>query len=74
MLIISLYALALILLQVTSYPMSALGHVDDTRFGYTEPFRLLDDEAVTYIRNLTKNQEFVKNTKFVTSFSPFVLR
>ena len=31
-------------------------------------------EAVEYIRGLTKNPEFVSKTKYITSFSPFVLR
>ena len=72
----------------------------DKRFGYSTTFKLLDDEAVAYIRGLTENQEFVSKesqnyqnskstrnkktsrdkyfetfqTKYVTSFSPFVLR
>jgi hypothetical protein len=54
--------------------MESLGHKGDKRFGYTEPFQLLDEEATTYIRKLTENEEFVGKTKFVTSFSPFVLR
>ena len=60
--------------KVKSYTMEALGHKGDKRFGYSEPFQLLDEEATTYIRKLTENQEFVKRTKYVTSFSPFVLR
>ena len=31
----------------------------DKRFGYSTTFKLLDDEAVAYIRGLTENQEFV---------------
>ena len=54
--------------------MESLGHKGDKRFGYSEPFQLLDEEATTYIRNLTKNDTFVQKTKWVTSFSPFVLR
>ena len=54
--------------------MEALGHKGDKRFGYTDPFPLLTQEATCYIRNLTKNQDFVKKTRFTTSFSPFVLR
>ena len=54
--------------------MESLGHKGDKRFGYSEPFQLLDKEATTYIRNLTKNDTFVQKTKWVTSFSPFVLR
>ena len=60
--------------KVKSYTMEALGHKGDKRFGYSEPFQLLDEEATTYIRKLTENKEFVKRTKYVTSFSPFVLR
>merc|ERR1712038_46489 len=56
------------------YTMESLGHKGDKRFGYSEPFQLLDEEATTYIRNLTKNDTFVQKTKWVTSFSPFVLR
>ena len=52
----------------------------DKRFGYSTTFKLLDDEAVAYIRGLTENQEFVskesqnhknpistRNTKNLTS-------
>ena len=60
--------------NVKVHSMEALGHKGDQRFGYSETFRLLDDEAVNYIRNLAKNEDFVRKTKFVTSFSPFVLR
>jgi len=60
--------------EVVSYPMEALGYKGDKRFGYSDSFQLLDTEAVDYVRNLTKNSEFVSKTKFVTSFSPFVLR
>ena len=60
--------------NVKAYNMESLGHKGDKRFGYTEPFQLLDEEATTYIRKLTENQEFLRKTKFVTSFSPFVLR
>jgi len=60
--------------KVVSYPMEALGYKGDKRFGYSDSFQLLDTEAVDYVRNLTKNSEFVSKTKFVTSFSPFVLR
>merc|ERR1712223_594995 len=42
--------------------------------GYSDSFQLLNTEAVEYIRNLTKNTNFVSKTKYVTSFSPFVLR
>ena len=60
--------------KVKSYTMEALGHKDDKRFGYSEPFQLLDNEAVEYIRGLTKSPEFISKTKYVTNFSPFVLR
>lgn len=60
--------------NVKAYTMETLGHKGDKRFGYTEPFQLLDEEATNYIRKLPENEEFVKRTKFVTSFSPFVLR
>ena len=60
--------------NIKSYTMESLGHKGDKRFGYSEPFQLLDEEATTYIRNLTKNDTFVQKTKWVTSFSPFVLR
>uniref|UniRef100_A0A7M5XD29 Uncharacterized protein n=1 Tax=Clytia hemisphaerica TaxID=252671 RepID=A0A7M5XD29_9CNID len=59
---------------VKTYTMESLGHKGDIRFGYSEPFQLLNNEATTYIRKLTMNDEFVRKTKFVTSFSPFVLR
>ena len=54
--------------------MESLGHKGDKRFGYSDSFKLLDDEATAYIRKLTENERFVAKTKFVTSFSPFVLR
>jgi len=60
--------------DVQAYTMEDLGHKGDKRFGYSTTFKLLDDEAVAYIRGLTENQEFVSKTKYVTSFSPFVLR
>merc|ERR1712223_2228046 len=60
--------------KVKSYSMEALGYEGDKRFGYSDSFQLLNTEAVEYIRNLTKNTDFVSKTKFVTSFSPFVLR
>ena len=60
--------------KVKAYNMEALGHKNDQRFGYSEPFQLLDAEATKYIRELVYNEEFVRKTKFVTSFSPFVLR
>jgi len=60
--------------DVQAHTMESLGHKGDKRFGYSDSFKLLDDEAVTYIRNLTFNPTFVEKTKFVTSFSPFVLR
>ena len=56
------------------YSMEALGHPGDHRFGYTDSFKLLDDEACDYILALTKNEEYLKKTKYVTDFSPFVLR
>ena len=60
--------------KVKSYTMESLGHKGDKRFGYSDSFQFLDEEATTYIRKLTENHEFVRKTKFVTSFSPFVLR
>ena len=60
--------------KVKSYSMEALGYEGDKRFGYSDSFQLLNTEAVEYIRNLTKNTDFVSKTKYVTSFSPFVLR
>lgn len=60
--------------HVKAYPMDALGHKGDMRFGYSEPFRLLDDEATDYIRRLPDNQDFVAKTRRTTNFSPFVLR
>jgi len=60
--------------QVQAHSMEALGHEGDKRFGYSDSFKLLDDEATEYIRNLTKNEKFLQKTKYVTSFSPFVLR
>merc|ERR1712223_553429 len=60
--------------KVKSYSMEALGYEGDKRFGYSDSFQLLNTEATTYIRNLTKNDTFVQKTKWVTSFSPFVLR
>ena len=60
--------------NVKAYTMESLGHKGDQRFGYTEPFQLLDEEATTYVRKLTENEEFIQKTKFITSFSPFVLR
>ena len=60
--------------NVKAHTMEALGHKGDKRFGYTDPFQLLDEEATHYIRKLPENEEFVKRTKYVTSFSPFVLR
>ena len=60
--------------NVKAYTMEKLGYKGDTRFGYTEPFRLLDKEATQYIRGLTTNKEFLQKTRFKTTFSPFVLR
>ena len=60
--------------KVKTHTMEALGHKGDKRFGYTDSFQLLDEEATTYIRNLTENEDFLKKTKYVTTFSPFVLR
>ena len=39
--------------------MESLGHKGDKRFGYSDSFKLLDDEATEYIRKLTENE----NTK-----------
>ena len=60
--------------SVKSYPMEALGFAGDKRFGYSESFRLLNDEATQYIRKLTENQDFVNKTRRATTFAPFVLR
>lgn len=60
--------------KVKAFTMEQLGHPGDKRFGYTEPFPLLNSEATQYIRNLTLNEEFVSKTRYTTSFSPFVLR
>ena len=54
--------------------MEALGHEGDKRFGYCESFQLLDQEACTYIRKLTENQDFLAKTRRSTEFAPFVLR
>ena len=61
-------------MQVKAHSMESLGHKGDKRFGYSDSFKLLDAEATEYIRKLTENEQFVSKTKFVTSFSPFVLR
>jgi len=60
--------------DVKAFTMEALGHKGDSRFGYTEPFRLLDEEATQYIRGLTSNEDYLSKTLYTTSFSPFVLR
>lgn len=60
--------------NVKAYPMDALGHKGDQRFGYSDSFPLLTEEAFTYIRKLTENEDFVKKTRYTTNFSPFVLR
>ena len=45
------------------YSMEDLGHPGDHRFGYTDSFRLLDDEACDYILALTKNEEYLKKKR-----------
>merc|ERR1712131_493814 len=60
--------------NLKTYNMEALGHKGDQRFGYSEPFKLLTDEAVEYVRNLTENKAYKKKTEYKTSFAPLVLR